>query len=220
MYTFDHDLFLALNFDGGELLDQAMLTISGTAMWIPLYLLIFYLVARDYGWRQLVIFILLLAAAMGLADIVAGIFKQSGLLEGALPNLTPRWRPMFEPTLEGLEITPDSLRVLRKGALLADPAVHAPIEAVSGRYGTVSAHASTVCALCYLASRVLRRRWFTPLMVACTLLICYSRIYLAKHYPMDLLWGALLGIALGWIAYRLFNYTATLWGGSAKHSRR
>ena len=37
MYTFDHGLFMALNFDGGTALDRVMLTISGTAMWLPLY---------------------------------------------------------------------------------------------------------------------------------------------------------------------------------------
>lgn len=205
MYTFDHDLFLALNFDGGDLLDKAMLTISGTPMWIPLYLLILWLVLRSYGWMRLGIFILLLIAAMGLADIVAGIFKHSGLLGDLLPQFEPRLRPMFEPMLEELTISPDSLRVLRKGALLADPSVHAPIEAVSGRYGTVSAHASTVWALCILSSRVIRRRWFTILMVACTLLICYSRIYLAKHYPMDILWGTLLGLLLGYAAVLVFR---------------
>lgn len=204
MYTFDHDLFLALNFDGGDLLDKAMLTISETPMWIPLYLLIFWLVLRSFGWVKLGIFILLLAVAMGLADMVAGIFKHSGLLEDMLPNFEPRWRPMFEPALEGLLITPDSLRTLRDGALLADPAVHVPIEALGGRFGTVSAHASTVWALCILSASVIRRRWFTILMVICTLLICYSRIYLAKHYPMDIFWGSLLGILLGWIGNLLF----------------
>lgn len=208
MYTFDHDLFLALNFDGGEVLDNVMLTISGTPMWIPLYLLILWLVWRDYGWRKLLIFIVLLVAAMGLADIVAGIFKHSGLLGDLLPAFEPRLRPMFEPELEALAISPDSLRVLRKGALIADPNVHMPLEAVSGRYGTVSAHASTVCSLCLLAVSVIRRRWFTILMVTSTILICYSRIYLAKHYPMDILWGTLLGLLLGWIAAKIFaHYT-------------
>ena len=35
MYTFDHDLFSALNFDGGTAMDRVMLTVSGTAMWLP-----------------------------------------------------------------------------------------------------------------------------------------------------------------------------------------
>ncbi|MBQ5654010.1 MAG: phosphatase PAP2 family protein [Alistipes sp.] len=205
MYTFDHNLFLALNFDGGDALDKLMLALSGTPMWIPLYLLIFWLVQRNYGWKALGWFLLLLAIAMGLADLVAGIFKHSGPLGGLLPHFEPRWRPMFEPALEGLLITPDSLRTLREGALMADPAVHVPMEALGGRFGTVSAHASTVWALCILSVAVIRRRWFTILMVVCTLLICYSRIYLAKHYPMDILWGTLLGLLLGYAAVLVFR---------------
>ncbi|MBR5850426.1 MAG: phosphatase PAP2 family protein [Alistipes sp.] len=204
MYTFDHDLFLALNFDGGTWTDRLMLAISGTAMWIPLYLLIFYLVGRDYGWRRLLFFIALMAASMGLADIVAGIFKHSGPLGDLLPNFTPRWRPMFEPTLEGYEIAPESLKSLRASGLLENTAVHVPVEAVGGRFGTVSAHAATISALCCLSVKVLRRRWFSWLMILCTIAICYSRIYLAKHYPMDIFWGALLGLGLGWIGYVLF----------------
>ncbi len=208
MYTFDHDLFMALNFDGGKWMDWLMLAISGTAMWIPLYLLIIYLVLRSHGWQRLLLFLLLVGASMGLADLIAGIFKHSGMLGDLLPNFQPRLRPMFDPTLEGLDISPDSLRVLRKHALLADASVHVPIEVIQGRYGTVSAHASTICALCYLSASVLKRRWFTVLMLVCTLLICYSRIYLAKHFPMDILWGALLGIVLGWIATRCYTTQA------------
>jgi len=40
-------------------------------------------------------------------------------------------------------------------------------------------------------------------MVVCAVVICYSRIYLGKHFPMDLVWGTLVGSVLG--------YTA-LWG--------
>lgn len=120
---------------------------------------------------------------------------------------------MFTPSLEGLDIAPDSLRVLRRlspEALAAagysgDWAVHVPVEAVSGRYGSVSAHAATIVTLALFAARVIRRRWFSILVTLCALMICYSRIYLGKHFPMDLVWGALVGATLGWavcIAYR------------------
>lgn len=204
MYDFDHDLFLALNFDGGTFTDRLMLLVSGTAVWLPLYALILWLVWRQAGWRSTLLFLVLMLAALALADIVAGIFKHNGLLGGLLPGFEPRWRPMFTPALEGLDITPDSLRVLRRMAAPGTWAVHVPPEAVSGSYGTVSAHASTVVALAVLSISVIRRRWFAWLMVACTLLICYSRIYLAKHFPMDLFWGTLVGAALGYGAYRIF----------------
>ena len=208
MYDFDHQLFLALNFDGGPAVDRLMLIISGTTMWLPLYALILWLVWRRGGLRNVVIFTLLMIAALALSDMVSGIFKHNGLLGGLMPDFEPRWRPMFTPALEGLDIAPDSLRKLRwltpdslaAAGIAHDWTVHVPIEAVSGRYGTVSAHAAVIVTLAVLSASVIRRKWFTWLMVFATLLICYSRIYLGKHFPMDLVWGTAVGIALGWAA--------------------
>ena len=205
MYDFDHQLFLDLNFDGGPCMDRLMLTVSGTAMWLPLYALILWLVWRRSGWRGVIIFTVLMIAALALADMVSGMFKSNGVLGGLLPGFEPRWRPMFTPSLEGLEIAPDSLRALRMAGTPGDWTVHVPVEAVSGRYGTVSAHAATIVALTVLSAAAIRRRWFTALMLFCTVLICYSRIYLGKHFPMDLVWGTLVGAALGWAAYLAYR---------------
>lgn len=215
LYTFDHALFLALNFDGGPVMDRLMILVSGTAMWLPLYALILWLVWRREGWRRTLLFAAAIVLAIVLADMAAGIFKHSGPLKGLWADFPPRWRPMFTPSLEGLDIAPDSLRVLRRlapDALAAagyasDWQVHVPVEAVSGRYGTVSAHAATAAALATLAAATIRRRWFTLLILLYTLAICYSRIYLAKHFPMDLAWGALVGLALGYGAYGLYRRT-------------
>ena len=214
MYDFDHALFLALNFDGGPTVDRLMQTISDTPMWIPLYLLILFLVWRKGGTRRMLLFLALMLAAIGAADLICGIFKASGPLKALLPNFQPRWRPMYTPELEGLAIAPDSLRTLR---LLGTPgawAVHVPY-AGGGLYGTVSAHAATVVAMGTLACLTIRKRWFTLLIAGCTLLICYSRIYLAKHFPMDLVWGSLVGLAVGYAAWRLFQ-----WIGSRCGERR
>ena len=205
MYDFDHQLFLDLNFDGGPCMDRLMLTVSGTAMWLPLYALILWLVWRRGGWRGVIVFTVLMIAALALADMVSGMFKSNGVLGGLLPGFEPRWRPMFTPSLEGLEIAPDSLRALRMAGTPDDWTVHVPVEAVSGRYGTVSAHAATIVALTVLSAAAIRRRWFTALMLFCTVLICYSRIYLGKHFPMDLVWGTLVGAALGWAAYLAYR---------------
>ena len=209
MHDFDQRLFLLLNFDGGPVWDRVMLAVSGTTMWIPLYALILWLVWRRAGWRGTLTFLVLMAAAVGLADITAGIFKHNGLLGDLLPGLEPRWRPMFTPSLEGLDIPSDSLAAIRRASLPGDWAGHVPPGAVAGRYGTVSAHASTIVALALLSAAVIRRRWFTILVTLCALLICYSRIYLAKHFPMDILWGALLGAALGGVAYWIYHRLTT-----------
>ena len=42
MYTFDHNLFLWLNFDGGAVMDALMLAASNPVAWTWLYLLLFY----------------------------------------------------------------------------------------------------------------------------------------------------------------------------------
>lgn len=209
LYTFDHALFLALNFDGGPVMDRLMTLVSGTAMWLPLYALILWLVWRREGWRRTLLFAAAIVLAIVLADMAAGIFKHSGPLKGLWADFPPRWRPMFTPSLEGLEIAPDSLRKLRwltpdslaAAGVTHDWVVHVPVEAVSGRFGTVSAHAAVIVTLAVLSASVIRRRWFTGLMVLSTLLICYSRIYLGKHYPMDLVWGTAVGIALGLAAF-------------------
>lgn len=213
MYDFDHGAFLALNFDGGSCMDRLMLTLSGTAMWLPLYALILWLVWRRGGWRNVLVFTILMLVAIALSDMVAGIFKHNGLMGGLLPDFTPRPRPMFTPELEGLAVAPDSLRLLRQIDLARQWTVHVPAEAIGGMYGTVSAHAATIVALAVLACGAIRRRWFTWLMVAGTLLICYSRIYLGKHFPMDLAWGTLVGLLLGGAALWGYRWLTRLWSG-------
>lgn len=44
-------------------------------------------------------------------------------------------------------------------------------------------------------------RWMTPLMFAWAFVVCYSRSYLGKHYPGDLVGGAILGLGVGAAVY-------------------
>lgn len=207
MEHFDQSLFLALNFDGGSTWDHIMLTLSGTWMWVPLYALILWLVWRQYGAKKLLIFTLLMIAAIVLSDMICGIFKQNGVLGNLMPNFHPRTRPMYTPELEHLSITPDSLAALRREGVPMNWTVHAPMGALGGRYGTVSAHMATIVAVATLSIAAIRRYWFTLVMILSALAIGYSRIYLGKHFPTDLLWGALIGLALGWVAWLIFRRT-------------
>lgn len=184
MNTCDYNLFLTLNFDGGAVIDRIMLTISGTAMWIPLYLLILWLVWRKVGWKNTLVFVILLALAIGMSDIISGIFKHTGPLKNLMPDFAPRLRPMFTPELEGV--------------------VHYPPEAIGGLYGTVSAHAATIVTLTLMSIAVIRRWWFAIIMIVSALIICYSRIYLAKHFPIDIALGTTLGLISGGVM--LFVY--------------
>ena len=187
MYTFDYPLFLALNFDGGAFTDSVMTAVSGTVMWIPLYAAIFGYVWYKRGWKVCLAFMLCLLVAMGLADMLCGIFKHSGLLKNLWASFPPRPRPMFEPALQG--------------------AVHVPSYA-HGPYGTVSSHAATVAALAVMSAAEIRRAWYTAAIITVTLLVCYSRIYLACHYPTDLALGAAVGLLAGGAMFALYKKTA------------
>jgi undecaprenyl-diphosphatase len=197
MYTFDHGLFLWLNFDGGAFMDWLMTTISGTAMWIPLYLLISWLVWRKEGWKGVVTFIICLALAMGLSDMICGIFKHTGLLKNVWESFPVRHRPMFDAAVRDL--------------------AHV-VSYRHGAYGTVSAHAATTCALAVISSLVIRRKWFAWMIAIAVLLICYSRIYLACHFPMDILLGLVVGAVTGvamWFLWRKLTETLRKFGKSA-----
>ena len=84
--TWDWGLFDALNFDGGKGLDAIMSAISGVWMWLPLYALIIYMVWRHYSWRGVIVLLVAIGVAMGMADIIAGIFKTSKGSMARLPS--------------------------------------------------------------------------------------------------------------------------------------
>ena len=183
MYTFDYPLFLALNFDGGVVMDKIMVLISTPVVWVWLYLIMVWLVWRRYGWRGMALFIAMAALAIGISDMVAGIFKHTGLLKNLWSDFPARLRPMHTPELQGI------VHVVKQG----------------GQYGTVSAHAATIVSVLTLSLPIIQRRWFSCLMSCAVVLICYSRIYRAYHFPMDIALGAVTGFVAGGIALLLFK---------------
>ena len=184
MYTFDHDLFLWLNFDGGRVMDSFMTAVSGVVMWIPLYAFILYFAYRNFGWQRMLGFVVCLILALGFSDILCGIFKHSGPLKNLWPSFPVRLRPMFEPAVK--ELT----HVVSYG---------------HGGFGTVSAHAATIVSLAWMSALMIRKNWYKWLIAVVVLLVCYSRIYLACHFPMDIFLGALVGTVVGLSIYFLWK---------------
>lgn len=182
--TFDERLFLWLNFDGGAATDWIMSTVSGTAMWIPLYLFIFFAVQHKYGWKAMAAFIVCLALAMGLSDMLCGVFKHTGLLKNLWADFPARHRPMFDSAVRDL--------------------AHV-VSFRHGPYGTVSAHAATTAALGVISAMAIRKKWYSIAITLIVLLICYSRIYLACHFPKDIILGLAVGLISGYLMYLLWR---------------
>lgn len=189
--TWDWRLFEWLNFDGPQWLDAAMTTVSGIAMWLPLYTLIIYMVWRRYSWRGLLAFAVAMGVAIGLADIVSGIFKHQGILADLWPSFPARPRPMH--TAEGLEFFTNGYYT-------------------GNRFGTVSGHSATIVAIALLSALVIKRGWFTVLMAVVATMVCYSRIYLACHFPQDILLGAFVGVLSALCSVWLFQLLRRLFG--------
>lgn len=183
-FSFDERLFLWLNFDGGAILDSVMSAISGVVLWIPLYLYIAWVVQRKYGWKSMLAFLVCLALAMGIADMLCGIFKHTGLLKSLWADFPARNRPMFDVAVRDL--------------------AHV-VSYAHGPYGTVSAHAATTAAMAILSALVLRKRRYSWTIAFIVLLISYSRIYLACHFPQDIALGLAVGLISGGAMYLLWR---------------
>jgi len=96
-----------------------------------------------------------------------------------------RFRPVHNP-----EIEHQVHNVLRKGSL----------------YGFVSSHAANVFAVFVFTTRLFRNRFFWMLMLFWAVIVSYSRIYSGVHYPLDILFGGLIGWLIGYGTFKLMMF--------------
>lgn len=175
MEAVDTRLFLFLNGQHAGWLDTVMVSITEMWPWIPIYILLAYLVIKQYGRKSLWIFL-----AVGIV-----ILCSDQLSAHVCKPLFHRLRPCFNPEFEGM--------------------VHLPKGSPGGRYGFVSSHAANTFAVATFLTAALRKSyrsigWW---LFAWALVSSYSRIYIGVHYPGDVLAGAVLGILVGLIIWKL-----------------
>ena len=87
-----------------------------------------------------------------------------------------------------------------------DPSVNSMIRILKNNssFSFVSGHATTSMAVSLLMYLTLRKSFpYTWLFFIWPLMFAYSRIYIGVHFPMDVLCGALLGMLIGYLFYRL-----------------
>ena len=176
----DTKIFLFLNSLHHPALDPIMLFVSDSH--IPIALIIFAFLF--YGYRKIkkkiflaFVFILL---AVGLSDSISS--------------------RIFKPTFERLR--PCKQEALKSQVHLAGK------KCWGGKYGFISSHAANSFAMAlfiFLLFGGFNKTW--GMLLPYALLVSYSRIYLGKHFPGDLIVGALLGLLMAYISFKLYRIT-------------
>ena len=184
LLNLDRELLLAINGWNSPISDKVMLFFSSIPVWIPLYLIITALLFHPKWQRfksdDLQRWVVGLFSVAAVA-VCFGLCDQISLL---LKESVQRFRPGHEPSLEGL------VRLL---------------EGKGGSYGFVSGHAANTFGLATLTSLIFRKKWYSIFIFLWAVTVSYSRIYLAKHYPLDVICGALLGAAIGLLVYYILK---------------
>lgn len=172
----DQEIFRLLNGWHSPFFDQIMAVITGRKTWIPFYFLIVFLLFRSLGWKKGGLVVLMLIAAVGLADYVT-----SGLMKPGFGRL----RPCHNLTMTSW--------------------VHMPT-GCGGKFGFASSHAANTFALATGLSLVFsQKRWVFLTMFSWAIIVSYSRIYVGVHYPGDVLVGAVIGIFISLLLYNLLK---------------
>jgi undecaprenyl-diphosphatase len=100
----------------------------------------------------------------------------------------------------------EALHIARPLAVLNPSQVHVVGVALRGANAWPSGHALTALALATIlilgSERVARTRWRSGTLLALATAVCLARIAVGAHWPSDVLGGAALGVATGWLGLR------------------
>lgn len=83
--------------------------------------------------------------------------------------------------------------------------IHA-IEEYETSYSFFSAHSSNSFSMAVFSLLYFRNKTYSYLILIWATLVAYSRIYVGKHYPVDVLCGIAFGIMMGFLCFKLFGY--------------
>lgn len=169
----DRKLFMELNSNfHNPWLDQFMWFLSSTAAWIPLYLILLYLLVKNFKQETWMVLV-----AIGLTILIADQVTST-----IMKPFFERLRPSHEPALL------DTVNIVNQYR--------------GGKYGFASSHAANTFGISTLIWFILRvyRPWIA-LLFFWPLAVGYTRIYLGVHYPGDILAGFFVGFLAAVAAY-------------------
>jgi undecaprenyl-diphosphatase len=165
----DEQLFLWLNGIHSPWLDPIMAILTKTQSWVPLYLLLIYLIIKQYKKNSWICLVALTLVVLMTDQVTASIMKP----------YFERLRPSHEPSLASV--------------------IHLVDNQKGGQFGFASSHAANTFGVAMFVWLSLKKsNKFIWLIFAWSIVMSYSRIYLGLHYPGDILVGASIGLLTGW----------------------
>lgn len=166
----DTELFLFLNGLHADWLDPIMIFISGKLTWLPFYLVLLFLLIKNYKKQSVLVIISIILLIICSDQISSSVFK----------TLFERPRPCHNEAIKDL--------------------VYLPNGHCGGAYGFISSHACNAFALAVFITQMLKQYYskIAWVMFVWASLVAYSRIYMGVHYPGDVLVGAVVGAIIGW----------------------
>ena len=171
----DKQVMLALNGSDSLYMDGVMKIYTTTSVWIPVALVLLFIVLKNNRPRTAILTILAVVLTIVATDQVS-----SHLIK----PLVARLRPCNDPTIMHLIDTVNGYR--------------------SGGYSFTSSHACNSFGIFAIVSLIIRNRALSLSLLLWASINSYSRIYLGVHFPGDILCGAIIGTTIGSMVYLLY----------------
>lgn len=169
-------------------LDDTMLLLRNAATWIPLYLFMVVWLFKNVRTRYAITFIILTIATFAFCDFVS-----ASILKPLIGRLRPCYDVDMATTVRGLI-------------------------GCGGRFSFPSSHAANHFGLTafwfFSIQQINRKRWYWLWFWAA--LVCFAQVYVGKHFPMDIVGGAILGLLTGYTAAVIFKYWQPKWNNKQK----
>ncbi len=172
----DKELLIGINGFHNHVFDTIMLFVSSKFGWIPLYLLLVFIIIKDYRRNSWIVFFV-----VGLTIVISDLSSVY-----LFKNVFQRLRPCYNDELSGL------LHMVK------------PCGGKYGFISSHAANSFAFAFLIIFLLKE-KHRWIWIVMLLYATIISYSRVYLGVHYPSDVIGGAAIGALIGVGVYRLFN---------------